>query len=79
VRAWLRGIGERDLLGSYEGLEGVRAALGRMERRSRRPVALVPAIRVLEREYQSFEADFTDFFPDLVKACASGHFLCNIA
>jgi len=58
---WLAGYG------SYPGLE---TNLGRMERRIEyvrgRKVDLVSAIQILEVRYKEFEADFLEFWPQLV-------------
>lgn len=54
-----------DWLSSYGEVSGVALTLQRISGRLRRPVDLAPAIEVLERNYGSFHADFTAFFPEL--------------
>jgi len=61
----LRQITSADLLCSYREVEGIRRALEKMGVRLRRPVALGKSIADLERHYDAFHADFTEFFAEL--------------
>jgi acyl carrier protein phosphodiesterase len=51
---------------AYRETSGVSAALGRIGQRLRRPVPLANAISVLEKQYDSFYADFNAFFPEMI-------------
>lgn len=52
-------------LGSYGEIAGVRLTLERVARRLRRPVQLGDAVVELERNYDTLESDFEEFFPEL--------------
>ncbi len=54
-----------DWLCGYRDLAGITRALEGISSRFRRPVDLVPAVGVLERDYDAFRADFAAFFPEL--------------
>jgi acyl carrier protein phosphodiesterase len=55
------------LLGSYRDLEGVERALRRLSRRLRRPVDLSLAMGQVQSRYAGLEADFLQFFPEVVR------------
>ena len=61
---------EQDWLNLYGTFEGVATNLGRMERRiefgTGRKVDLGSSLQILEVRYDEFEADFLDFWPQLV-------------
>ncbi len=52
---------------SYGDAEGVRATLGRLAHRLRRPVDLAAGADVLIGGYADFAADFARFYPELVR------------
>jgi acyl carrier protein phosphodiesterase len=54
-----------DWLCSYRELVGVSDALKRIGSRLRRPVDFSESVLALERDYDSFHADFRAFFPEL--------------
>lgn len=56
-----------NLLCSYRTLPGIEAALDRIGTRFREPIQLGPAISELENNYAALNADFSEFFPALVK------------
>jgi acyl carrier protein phosphodiesterase len=49
----------------YGDLPGIETTLRRLSARLRRPFDLAGAVPVLDREYDAFRADFTEFFPQL--------------
>ena len=57
-------------MADYGRVEGITHVLQRMGARLRRPVDLVPAMRVLEDRYEDFQNDFEEFFPDIRKEVA---------
>ena len=57
---------ETDLLVAYRDPEGVARAFAGMSRRVRRANPLGEAMPALERERAGFEADFREFFPELL-------------
>jgi len=65
AHAPLQGMREYNWLCCYEEMGDLSVTLDRISQRFRRPVDLVSAIPVLEREYDSFRADFEIFFPEL--------------
>lgn len=67
VEAYMRllSVRARGCLGSYGSMEGLTLTLRRLSRRFRRPVDLVPAVAIFERQYEGFQSDFAAFFPDL--------------
>lgn len=67
----LRLMREGDLLGSYQSIAGIAAALERISLRLRRPVALAGAAHILEQESDAFTADFREFFPALEEHAAA--------
>lgn len=73
----LERIIEHDWLTSYRQLEGIEDVLcrlsRRLEERFQRPVPLGDATECLRTEYAAFEADFHDFFPELVAYLAESH------
>lgn len=54
-----------DLLGSYQNVSGIAAALERISARLRRPVDLAASIADLEQHYELLHSDFRAFFPEL--------------
>jgi acyl carrier protein phosphodiesterase len=57
---------DRDLLGSYQEIEGINRALNRMSLRIKRTNNLAGGIEDLTANYQQLESDFRAFFPDLI-------------
>lgn len=70
VERRLRLMVTEDWLMQYEHLEGIRAALKGLGRRSRRQVSFEGALEDLQREFVPLEEDFHAFFPDLQKFAA---------
>ncbi|EED36580.1 acyl carrier protein phosphodiesterase [Luminiphilus syltensis NOR5-1B] len=62
---------ETDLLRSYRNIDGIDRALKGIATRLTRPSPLGQAITELERNYQFLEADFSEFFPELVRFAAT--------
>jgi acyl carrier protein phosphodiesterase len=60
-----------DWLGSYQDLMGVEKALSRLSKRVTNGDRLLSAIEEIKLHYQSLEANFLIFFPDLI------HFVQN--
>ncbi len=56
-----------DWLMAYTQVEGIRRVLSGMARRAKFESKMELAADALEREYELFEKDFRDFFPDLVE------------
>ena len=56
----------RDLLCSYQEIDGIDTALNRMSARIKRTNNLAGGVEDLTANYQQFESDFRDFFPDLI-------------
>lgn len=82
ARELLTGMSATDLLGSYQSLAGIAAALRRLSRRLEmrlgRKFALERAIGELETHYDAFGQDFAAFFPELrtyvlTRLLAPGH------
>jgi acyl carrier protein phosphodiesterase len=65
VYALLQKMQAGNWLCSYGDIPGVTEVLRRIGRRFRRPCDLTPAISILEHDYQEFQNDFTEFFPEL--------------
>ena len=63
--ARLREVQAHGYLACYGEMDGLRRTLDRLSHRFRRPVNLVPAMAVLEQEYEAFQSDFGAFFPEL--------------
>ena len=63
----LRLMTKQDWLSSYDRIEGIELALARMSRRLDRPGLLEPCARELVDNHAALEADFTTYFPDLVR------------
>lgn len=61
---------ETDLLVAYDAPEGVARAFAGMSRRMRRPNPLGEAMPALERARAGLDADFREFFPELLAAVA---------
>jgi acyl carrier protein phosphodiesterase len=65
----IRRLLDDDWLNSYDDFSGLERALTRMERRlewaSGREVNLIDSIQILRSDYQGFEADFLEFWPQL--------------
>lgn len=63
---------EQDWMSQYGTFEGLKTNLSRMESRiewaTGRKVDLVSSIQILEVRYEEFEADFLEFWPQLVKS-----------
>jgi acyl carrier protein phosphodiesterase len=57
---------EEDWLCGYVDIESVRLALTGLSRRLKRPVRLQDAMGILREHYSELEADFLEFFPELV-------------
>lgn len=61
---------EQDWMNQYDSFDGMKINLLRMEQRiesrTGRTVDLVSSLQILEREYSGFEADFLEFWPQLV-------------
>lgn len=53
-------------LAAYAELEGLDRAFVRMDQRFKKPTALAKAGVIVRRDYQLIEADFLNFFPELV-------------
>lgn len=66
--AWMRmdQMRKENWLCSYRDMDGLSLALDRMSRRFRRPVDLSLGLSALELEYEHFQQDFRNFFPELV-------------
>jgi acyl carrier protein phosphodiesterase len=58
-------------LGSYGDMAGLTLTFRRINNRLRRPFDLSPAVALLERDYELYQADFAQFFPELVAQVAS--------
>jgi acyl carrier protein phosphodiesterase len=56
----------QDWLRSYQSVDGIGQALGRLSRRVRRENTLAEAASELRAAYEGLEADFERFFPELV-------------
>lgn len=56
----------RDLLCSYQDIEGIDIALNRMSARIKRINNLAGGVADLTANYQQLESDFRAFFPDLI-------------
>jgi len=56
-----------DWLGSFQNLSGVEQALNRLSKRLSNGERLTGAVEEIKRHYQSLEADFLIFFPDLIR------------
>lgn len=54
-----------DWLCSYAEIPGLENVLSRLSHRLRRPFDLSAAVPVFQAEYENFESDFHDFFPQL--------------
>jgi acyl carrier protein phosphodiesterase len=61
---------EDDWLASYADLDNVGRALRGISRRLRRANPLDSMMPAIERNYREIEADFAEFFPDLVRHAA---------
>ncbi|MEG3858939.1 acyl carrier protein phosphodiesterase [Microcoleus sp. herbarium12] len=59
----------RDLLGSYQEIDGIDCALHRISARIKRTNNLAGGVEDLTVNYQQLESDFRAFFPDLI-SCA---------
>ncbi len=61
---------QQDWLNHYSTTEGLTTNLSRMEfriqSRTGRTVDLVSSVKILEAEYENFERDFLEFWPELV-------------
>jgi acyl carrier protein phosphodiesterase len=57
---------KNDILSSYREVDGIRIALVRISKRLTRQNNLAEGIQDLERNYEQFEQDFLNFFPDLI-------------
>jgi len=66
ARRRLETMQENDWICSYREIEGITEALTRIGARLRRPTDLAASIPILVRDYESFRADFVEFFPQLV-------------
>lgn len=70
VRAIIRMMSAEDWLGNYVSIEGIERTLQRMSARLRerfnREVDLASATQDLRKYYESFLADFNEFFPQLL-------------
>jgi acyl carrier protein phosphodiesterase len=62
----LQRMAAEDWLGSYRTMDGLRLALKRIGARLRRPTDLSVCVGNLDTQYEAFQADFTEFFPQLV-------------
>lgn len=71
VRLRLEAMREANLLCSYREMEGITQALARIGARLRRPIDLAASVPVLKHEYDSFRADFAEFFPQLIAHVAA--------
>ena len=58
-------IKQHDLLASYQSLAGITLALGRIDRRFRRPTPLPQCAPLLEQHYSAMEQAFLGFYPEL--------------
>jgi acyl carrier protein phosphodiesterase len=58
---------ERDWLRAYAHIEGLEIVLRGMSRRARRDVALHESVGALRQNYTDLQADFENFFPQLVQ------------
>lgn len=61
----------RDLLGSYQQINGIDNALNRMSARIKRTNNLAGGVEDLTVNYQQLESDFRAFFPDLISYAAT--------
>jgi len=61
----LQQIKAGNLLCSYREIAGIQGALERIGNHLRRPVALGESIAEFDRNYDTFHADFTEFFAEL--------------
>lgn len=61
----------RDLLGSYQEIDGIDNALNRMSARIKRTNNLAGGVEDLTVNYQQLESDFRAFFPDLINYAAT--------
>lgn len=57
---------ETDLLGSYRSLDGIHVALQRISSRIKRENSLPEGIFDLENSYRELNADFDEYFPQLI-------------
>jgi acyl carrier protein phosphodiesterase len=58
---------EFDWLGSYQHLDSIDTALNGMSSRLRRENSLPNSVQELVGDYQGFESDFRQFFPDAIE------------
>lgn len=61
---WLDGV-LKQLLGSYQDLQGLEQALNRLSKRITQGDRLLGAFEEINHHYLKLEADFLIFFPDL--------------
>lgn len=61
----------RDLLSSYQEIDGIDRALNRMSARIKRTNNLASGVEDLTANYQQLESDFRVFFPDLIHYAAT--------
>src|SRR5262245_2141400 len=66
-------MADGDWLASYRRVEAVAAALDRMGERLTRGTAMLRSGDELLAQYQTFEADFRLFFPDVVRFARGPH------
>ena len=57
---------ENDWLVSYAHREGIEYALNRIARRARKPLDFVGAWPIFSDDFAAFEADFLEFYPQLI-------------
>lgn len=71
VKEHMEAIIAADLLGSYEKIDGIAAALERLsrrlQRRLQRDIALEKAIADLHNNYDELKMDFSEFFPEICR------------
>jgi acyl carrier protein phosphodiesterase len=66
----LRQIRQHDWMGTYGELAGIQHVLQCMQGRLRRPAPLADGIQVLHAQYEAFQKDFEEFFPQLCHSTA---------
>lgn len=67
MQASMRYMVANDLLMAYQTVDGIGQALRGIETRLRRPSRLGDAVAELENTYSTLRADFTEFFPQLIR------------
>ena len=69
IRMRLTNMINNNWLMKYKEKEGLRYALGLMEKRLKFPCELSSAVDVLYDKIEAFQSDFDQFFPELKQAC----------